>query len=62
MSLLLMIGAAWVALAVPAGLLLGRGIRVADDREVAAGRHPVVPDFIPADVLESVAAPDRGGR
>ncbi|MFL6097206.1 MAG: hypothetical protein ACJ71Y_17275 [Blastococcus sp.] len=58
MSVLLVIAIAWVALSVPVALLLGRALRVADRREQAASLRPMVPDFIPAEVLASVAAAD----
>ncbi|TYP87198.1 hypothetical protein [Blastococcus xanthinilyticus] len=54
MTTLALVASAWVALALPVGVLLGRGIRTADQREQVAGSP--VPDFIPAEVVASVAA------
>jgi hypothetical protein len=62
MSWLLVVGVAWAALSLPAGMVLGRVVRTADRFEQAADRHPVVPDYIPAEVLASVAAAGRGRR
>lgn len=59
MTALLLIAFAWMALALPFGLLLGRGMRLADQRELRDGATGLVPDFIPADMLASVAAQQR---
>jgi hypothetical protein len=56
MVLLLSAATAWLALAVPFGLLLGRGIRTADHRDTALRLSTIVPDFIPDGVLAAVAA------
>lgn len=61
MSWLLVVAAAWTVLALPAGLVVGRSIRKVDQGTTVA-RHPSVPDFIPIEVLASVAAADRGAR
>jgi hypothetical protein len=53
MTWLLLIALVWVVLALPAALLLGRGLRLADRREEAARSTARVPDFIPADLLSS---------
>ena len=59
MTLVLLAGIAWAALALPVAFLLGRGLRTADRRCELAGRPPV-PNFIPADVFGSLSAsPER---
>jgi len=57
MTWLLLIALAWVALALLVGVLLGRSVRLADRRQAVA--TATVPDYIPADVLESVASQHR---
>lgn len=59
MTWLVLIAFAWVALALPAGLLLGRGIRIADRRDAAARSDALVPDFIPDELVAAVAAQQR---
>ena len=59
MVLILAAAAAWLALAVPFGLLLGRGMRTADHRDTALRLSTVVPDFIPEGVLAAVAAQEQ---
>ena len=49
MYTLLLIALLWVALAVPVALLLGRGLRIADQRDEAARTSLRVPDFVPAE-------------
>ena len=58
MSWVLVIGFAWALLSLPVALLIGRGLRIADRRDQAR-RTSWVPDFIPANVLASVAASRR---
>jgi hypothetical protein len=59
MYTLLLLALLWVALAVPAALLIGRGLRIADQREEAACMSLRVPDFVPADWLAArPARPD----
>ena len=53
MTLVLIIALAWTALALPVGLIIGRGMRIADRRELAA-TTPSVPDFVPADLFASL--------
>jgi hypothetical protein len=62
MSALLVIAIAWGGLALPVGLLLGLAVRVADRHQQAASLRWSVPDFIPAEVLASVAAADGRRR
>lgn len=59
MTWLVFIAAAWIALAWPLGLLFGYGIRVADGRDEASRPVSIVPDFIPDDVVASVALHSR---
>ena len=47
---------AWLLCSMLTALVVGRSIRLADARQVRAA---AVPDFIPADVLESVDLPRR---
>jgi hypothetical protein len=47
MSLLLIVGMVWMALAVPGAVLIGRAIRVADERHGAS-----VPERLPAFAFE----------
>jgi hypothetical protein len=47
MSWMLVLAATWLLLSLPLALLLGRMIRVVDQRS-AATPPPVVPDFVPA--------------
>lgn len=48
MSWLLLVGALWVAVAVPVGWLIGRSVRLADSRR--RPEHPAqVPDSMTAD-------------
>jgi hypothetical protein len=49
MHTLLLIALLWVALAVPFALLIGRGLRIADQRDEAARTSVCVPDFVPAE-------------
>ena len=56
MSWLLLIALVWVVLALPAALLLGWGLRLADRREEADRPTAGVPDFIPPNVFESLSA------
>ncbi|TFV92698.1 hypothetical protein E4P40_02005 [Blastococcus sp. CT_GayMR20] len=58
MTWLLLVALAWTALALPFGLLLGRGMRVADRRD-AVRLQSRIPDFIPAELLAAVAAQQR---
>jgi hypothetical protein len=51
MHILFLLALLWVALAVPAARFIGRGLRVADQRDLAARTIPNVPDFVPADWL-----------
>jgi hypothetical protein len=57
MTWLVLMAFAWVALALPAGVLLGRSVRHADHREAVA--KTTVPDYIPADVIAAVASRHR---
>ncbi|RBY74816.1 hypothetical protein DQ239_18675 [Blastococcus sp. TF02-09] len=52
----MLLAAAWTGLAAPAGWLMGRGMRLADRRDEAIRAQTSAPDFIPSDVLRSVAA------
>jgi hypothetical protein len=54
MHTLLLIAALWVALAVPVALLIGRGLRIADQRHAAARTSPRTPDFVPAEWLDPI--------
>ena len=45
MTLLLIVGTAWAALAAPVALVIGRSVRLADLQEAATS--PVVSDFVP---------------
>lgn len=47
MTALLIVGAAWTAVAVPVAVLIGRSVRVADEAAHALGVR--VPDLVPAD-------------
>ncbi len=47
MSWMLIVGISWALLSVPLGLLIGRSIRLCDERE-SAQSQPAVPDFVPA--------------
>jgi hypothetical protein len=59
MTALLIVGAAWTLLAVPAALLIGRGIRLADHRDAVA-TLTTIPDYVlRADAAES-AGSQRG--
>lgn len=60
MTWMLIVALVWVFLSLPVALVVGRGLRMADQRAEAARRLPNVPDFIPADVVSSVRA--AGGR
>jgi hypothetical protein len=51
MTLVLIIAVAWTALALPLALAIGRGVRIADHRELAR-TVPTVPDFVPAGLLD----------
>ncbi len=55
MTWVLLGGVAWAACSLPLACLLGRGLRLADEREATG--HPLVPDYVPDDLL--VAAPPR---
>jgi hypothetical protein len=57
MSWLLVLGTAWVVLAAPLALVVGRAIRLRDQLESRASCR-VVPDFVP----EHWAAPTAGTR
>jgi hypothetical protein len=59
MTWLLLIAIAWVALALPIGLLVASGMRLADQRDQVSRLRTTVPDYIPADVIASVAAQHR---
>jgi hypothetical protein len=59
MPLLLLIALAWVALALPLALLVGRVVRMADQREEAARLAPTLPDFEPADLLGAASVQRR---
>jgi hypothetical protein len=59
MYTLLLLALLWVALAAPAALLLGRGLRLADERDEAARTSLRIPDFVPDDLLNSLSAPRR---
>jgi hypothetical protein len=56
MYTLLVIAVLWVALALPVALLIGRGLRIADQRDEAARTSLRVPDFVPADWLGPIAS------
>jgi hypothetical protein len=56
---LLLIAVVWTVLALPFGVLLGRAVRLADRNDEAARARSIVPDFIPPEVLASVAARQR---
>ena len=53
MTLVLLAGIAWAALALPVAFLFGRGLRIADRRREMAG-CPAVPTFIPFDAFDSL--------
>ncbi len=57
MTWLLLIALAWVALALPLGILIGRSVRLADHRATVA--TTTVPDYIPAEVIDAVASRHR---
>ena len=60
MHLLLILALTWTLLSVPVGLVIGRAMRIADRREAELSRSSSpVPDFIPDEVLASVAAARR---
>ncbi|GAA3180926.1 hypothetical protein GCM10010531_38860 [Blastococcus jejuensis] len=60
MHLLLILALTWTLLSVPVGLMIGRAMRIADRRDAEATRpSSLVPDFIPDEVLASVAAGRR---
>lgn len=46
MSLALVLGATWVAVAAPVALAVGRAVRLADRHEIEGSS--LVPDFLPA--------------
>jgi hypothetical protein len=48
MSWMLIAGSAWALLSAPLALLVGRSIRLADQREPTP-TCPAVPDFLPGD-------------
>ena len=48
MSWILVIAAVWTLLSAPLALLVGRAIRLGDQRR-AAEAPPAVPDFVPAE-------------
>ena len=54
MYTLLLIVLLWVALAVPFALLIGRGLRIADQRDGAARASVRIPDFVPAEWLRPI--------
>jgi hypothetical protein len=54
MYTLSLIAVLWVALAVPVALLIGRGLRIADQRDEAARTSLRVPDFVPAEWLSPI--------
>ncbi|WP_324275629.1 hypothetical protein [Blastococcus brunescens] len=54
MSWMLILLSAWVALAVPLALLIGRSIRTADRRLATVTVRPV-PDFVPEEWTSSAA-------
>lgn len=58
MTLLAFVAIAWLSLALPFGVLLGRAMQIADRSGGIASVALSVPDFIPAHVLASVAAQD----
>jgi hypothetical protein len=58
MTLVLLAGIAWAALALPVAFLFGRGLRTVDRRRELAGRPPV-PDCIPANVFGPLSASPR---
>jgi hypothetical protein len=59
MPLLLLIALAWVALALPVALLVGRGLRMADQREEAARLAPTLPNVVQCDLLGAVSVQRR---
>ena len=59
MTTLALVGSAWMALALPAAVVLSRSVRIADQRTEQAHAATTVPDFIPEDVLASVASRQR---
>ena len=56
MYTLLLVALLWVALAVPVALLIGRGLRIADQRDEAARTSLHIPDFVPAEWLGPIAS------
>jgi hypothetical protein len=61
MIFVLAIGIAWVLLALPVALLIGRKLRYADRRELAERPLPI-PDFIPAHVLTALSTSPGSDR
>lgn len=61
MTWMLIVALAWVIVSLPVALVIGRGVRMADQRAEAARRLPNVPDFIPAEIISSVHTV-RGNR
>lgn len=55
MTWVLLGGVAWAACSVPLACLLGRGMRLADEREAAGSS--LVPDYVPDNLL--LTAPPR---
>lgn len=49
---MLIIALAWTGLALPVALVIGRGLRIADLRELAS--TPSVPDLVPTDLSTSL--------
>jgi hypothetical protein len=59
MTLVLLAGIAWAALALPVAFLFGRGLRSVDRRREMAGRPPV-PTFMPSNVFGPLStSPER---
>lgn len=52
---MVLVAVAWTVLAAPAGLLMGRGMQLADRRDEARQKQSPVPDFIPDEILVAVA-------
>lgn len=53
MTSLVIIAVAWTALAAPTGMLIGRGLLVAEHRDQARRTQSPVPDYIPDELLTS---------
>jgi hypothetical protein len=64
-TFIVLIAIVWLALALPVGLLIGGGIRLADGRDPVVRRWHLtsssIPDFVPDEALAVVAAQRRRG-